>query len=308
VACVLCLLVSGKVQGQVVYETTSAYQHIQVLDRQGIRILSFDGTMETRMSLANPLLGHFAYTECFQLPWLWNRSITNVLMIGLGGGSTQRAFAHYYPQITVETVELDPVVVDVAKRFFGFKESPTQKVHVMDGRVHLRRTQEKYDTIVVDAYTKTRYGSFIPHHLATREFFELAHERLTTNGVIAYNVMGSLHGWRTDVLGAMYKTMREVFPQVYLVPLTDSINVVLIGTKSAEQLDAPALRQRATSLIREGIVKMPTFHKRLLALRTEPPANFDRSPVLTDDFAPVDGLLKAAPNSEKSPARKGPKP
>src|SRR5882757_2569361 len=78
---------------EVVFEATTPYHHIRVLDEGGVRVLSFDDSMESRMSLQNPLQGHFEYTEFFHMPWLWNTQMTNVLMVGLGGASTQRAFA-----------------------------------------------------------------------------------------------------------------------------------------------------------------------------------------------------------------------
>ena len=61
--------------------------------------------METRMALRNPLQGHFEYIDYFHMPWLWRNELTNVLMIGLGGGSVQRAYQHYYPNVKVETAE-----------------------------------------------------------------------------------------------------------------------------------------------------------------------------------------------------------
>src|SRR5688572_15116631 len=169
VAIILCAVSMGvcggrcQAQARVVFETTSPYHHIRVIDQQGLRALSFDGSMETRMSLRDPLTGHFEYTEYFHMPWLWHSNLTNVLMVGLGGGSVQRAYEHYYPQVTIETVEIDAMVVRIAKEYFGFKESERQRVHVMDGRVHLRRTGTKYDAIIMDAYVKNRYGSFIPY-------------------------------------------------------------------------------------------------------------------------------------------------
>ena len=47
----------------------------------------------------------------------------NVLMIGLGGGSAQRAFQYYYPDVAFRTVEIDPTVVRVAQEFFDVRES-----------------------------------------------------------------------------------------------------------------------------------------------------------------------------------------
>jgi len=246
------------------------------------------------MSLQDPLKGHFEYTEYFHMPWLWNGQITNVLMMGLGGASAQRAYAHYYPDIWVETVEIDPVVFKVATNYFNFKPAATQRVHISDGRVFLRRTEAKYDAIIMDAYAKNRYGSFIPYHLATKEFFQLAAERLTTNGVIAYNVIGTLQGWRADILGSIYRTMKSVFPQVYFFPATDSLNVVLVGTKSEKKVGLPTLLQKASDLIQTKRVTMPTFRSRVYAFKSEPPLSYSRSLLLADDFAPVDGLLSGA--------------
>ena len=280
---------------EVVFETTTPYHHVRVIDQQGLRTLSFDGTTETRMSLRDPFSGHFEYTEFFHMAWLWNTQLNNVLMVGLGGASAQRAFAHYYPQLSVETVEIDPVVLAVAREYFYFKESPRQRVHLEDGRIFLRRTRKQYDAILMDAYTENRYGSFLPQHLVTKEFFELARARLTTNGVLGYNVIGNLRGWRTDLLGAMYKTLRSVFPEVYLFPATESHNVVLVATQSKIPASLPMLQQRATVLLRQRRVTLPTFWTRLSAFQTAAPLTAARAPILTDDYAPVEGLLNVAP-------------
>ncbi len=278
-------------QPAVVFERTSPYHHIQVIDEFGLRTLSFDGSTETQMSLANPLQGHFEYIEYFHMPWLWNDSISNVLMIGLGGASAQRSFEHYYPKVTIETAEIDPVVRQIAREFFQLKESAKQKVHIEDGRVFLRRSRDKYDLIILDAYRKAPYGSFIPHHLATREFFELANQHLTGQGVLAYNVIGSLLGPQADILGAVYRTMKTVFPQVYLFPARQSQNIVLVGTKTSQKVAFRELFQRTSVLIQQKRVTLPTFRNRIYSFRSDPPLNANRCPILTDDYAPVDGLL-----------------
>jgi len=288
----ILLLSTASSPAPVVYEITSAHHHIRVVDEGGIRMLSFDGSMETRMSLQNPLQGHFEYTEFFHVPFLWNPLMTNVLMIGLGGGSTQRSYAHYYPHITVHSVEIDPEVVSVAREFFHVEQSPKHVVHIADGRMFLRRTREQFGAILMDAYVHTRYGGAIPHQLATKEFFELASSHLTTNGVLAYNVMGKPQAAAADVLGSMYKTLKAVFPHVYQFPARDSLNVVLIATKSPEKFNFNTIHARASGLIQTKRVTLPSFRGRLYAFRADPPANLHLCKILTDDFAPIDGLLK----------------
>ena len=212
-------------------------------------------------------------------------------MIGLGGGSTQRAFERYYPDVTIQSVEIDPVVVQVAKNYFGFRESERQQVSVADGRMYLRRSQARYDLIILDAYVQGRYGSSIPQHLATKEFFELARDHLNkTNGIVAYNVIGNIHGWRANVVGALYRTLKDGFPQVYAFPAASSQNVVLIATAAGVQADLNGLRRRAALLTQAGRITVPGFLNRLERLQAQPPPSAASSPVLTDDFAPVEGL------------------
>jgi spermidine synthase len=279
-------------RADVLFETTSAYHHIQVVDDGDMRSLCFDRTTESRMSLSNPSAGHFEYTEMFHMAWLWNGKITNVLMIGLGGASTQRAFEHDYPSVQIETAEIDPTVLRVAKEYFHFQESPRQHVFLEDGRVYLRRRTKQFDAIFVDAYGENRYGAFIPQHLLTQEFFRMAASHLSTNGVLAYNVMGKLNGWQASLLGATYKTLKSVFPQVYLFPCTSSLNVVFIATKASERTEFPLLLTRAAFLLRENRMRLPTFGLRLNAFYPGAPPATAKASLLTDDFAPVEGLLE----------------
>ena len=273
-----------------VFEQTSAYHHIRVVDDSGARTLFFDDAPESRMALGNNFTGHFEYTEYFHMPWLWNTQLTSVLMIGLGGGSTQKAFAYYYPDVAFCTVEIDPAVARVARDFFNVKEFAKQKIEISDGRVFLKRTSAQFDLIILDAYLSGRYGSSIPQHLATKEFFELARAHLTTNGVIAYNCIGTASGRYSDLIGAMYRTLKTVFPQVYLFPAKTSLNIVFVATRSTVAANLAGARWRAGQLIQSRRVTIPGFQDRVESLQTGPPASASRSPVLTDDYAPVEGL------------------
>ena len=291
---------SSSPASQLIYETTSPYHHIRVIDDNRYRFLCFDDALETRVSLQNPVQGHFEYTQFFHMPWLWNTQLTSVLMIGLGGASTQTAFAYYYPDLHVQTVEIDPNVIQVARDFFRFRESEHQKVTPADGRMFLRRTTARYDLIILDAYVRGRYGSSIPQHLATKEFLELAQQHMNpTNGVLAYNVIGTVNGWHANIVGAIYRTLKAVFPQVYLFPCRADQNVVLLATTARVNAELPALRQRGLFLVQSGRIALPEFLVLLGQFQSQPPVNSLVSPILTDDYAPVEGLSAetGAPNS-----------
>ena len=276
----------------VVFETTSPYHQIRVADHGRMRILHFNNTTQSQISLDDPLQGHFEYTEYFHMPWLWNDQIKTVLMIGLGGSSIQRAYQAHWPEVVTETVELDPKVVEVARDYFQFKTTDKTQVIVGDGRLHLRRARKSYDLIILDAYTANRYGSYIPYSLVTKEFFALCHEHLNDQGILAYNVIGSAYQRRENIVGAIYNTLKTSFAEVYMFPAVGSRNVVLLATKSPEPVTHDQLEQRLAQLLKTKEVTFPNFKVRLKRFLAKPPPSVATSKVLTDDFAPVDGLLQ----------------
>jgi spermidine synthase len=279
---------------QVVFEQTSKYHFIQVYDEDGLRTLAFNGSSESRMSLTDPLTGHFEYTEYFAMPLLWNPVLQHVLMAGLGGGSAPRAFAHYFTNTVIDAVEIDPVVIDVAKNYFHLTESLNLRLHIDDARQFLRRSTNIYDAILMDAYATTRYGSSLPPHLTTKEFFLIADSHLTANGVLAYNVIGQISGPGDKLVGALFRTMKEVFPQVYLFPARETPNVVFIATKSREHFTWAQAQDQALARLHSGMSLPPAFSVRAKQLDNDAPTNAAQSIILTDNFAPIENLMQGA--------------
>jgi spermidine synthase len=294
---------SPVIETDIVYTGTSPYHNIAVIDEDGIRTLYFDDTMESRMELKNPFAGAFEYTDYFQTIWLWKPDIKNILMLGLGGASTQKAMAHYHPEVTMETAEIDPMVADVAKKYFSYTLGDKQKLTVLDGRQFLTHTQNKYDAILMDAYTQGRYGASIPYELVTKEFFQLAKDHLAPDGVLAYNVITVLQGYNTsDIVASIYRTLKEIFPQVYVFQAQTSLNVVMVATLKKDATNLDALKKIATPLVDAKKITFPNFLDRLNNFQATPPKDYTKAPLLTDDFAPVESLSNASPGAAKPAA------
>ncbi|HYE76601.1 MAG TPA: fused MFS/spermidine synthase, partial [bacterium] len=181
----------------------------------------------------------------------------------------------------------------VAKTYFQFKPGPNTTIHTMDGRQYLKATRKKYDLILMDAYTSNPYGSFIPFHLATQEFFALAKSRLKPGGMLAYNVIGQLSGWRKNILGSVFKTMETSFPTIYMFPASSSRNVVMVGDTGTQRYTRGLLMESARALVNRGRAPMPGYVA-MVGKVYDPdarPAAYKASPILTDAYAPVNGLL-----------------
>ncbi len=278
---------------KVVYEADSLYHHIRVVDDTGKRILRFDNSMESTMNIANPYTGHFEYIDYFFQSFVLNPDIENVAMLGLGGASAPKLMQRHFPDVSVDIVEIDDMVYDVAREYFSFEPSDMVGVTIQDARVFMRKSDETYDLVVMDAYTANKYGSYIPFHLATQEFFQIVDDRLSSKGVFAINIIGQLQGERDEIVASIYRTLSTVFPNIYIFPALTTRNVVMLASKDDTFVSRTDWSAAASKLISHGATGFyPNFQLRANSYYTSEPPNWEKAQLLTDDFAPIDGLLK----------------
>jgi SAM-dependent methyltransferase len=103
-------------------------------------------------------------------------------VIGLGAGSI---IAYARKGDTFRFYEINPQVVDLARREFTFMTDSPAKIEVVlgDGRLSLEREpDQKFDVIAMDAFS----GDSIPMHLLTRQAMEIYLRHLKPDGVLAF--------------------------------------------------------------------------------------------------------------------------
>jgi spermidine synthase len=261
-----------KAEDGLLHEEESRYQFIQVLEGDdGRRSLSLnEGVAVHSVWREDEVLTGGVWDAFLALPPLLDRPLRTVAILGNAGGTTARAMGVYYPEARIDGVELDPAVSDVGFEYFGMGDNPNLTVHDADARPFLRRTDERYDLIVVDAY----HQPYVPFYLATREFFRLARERLAPGGILALNV-ASVPG-DDRLLGGIAGTLAHEFEHVSVWPAL-RFNKILLG------FDEPAVVQ-----IREDELAAPLRPLVRLLLRDLRPVTKKAERPWTDDRAPVE--------------------
>jgi spermidine synthase len=198
-----------------------------------------------------------------------------IAILGTAGGTTARAYAKYFPDTAIDAVEIDGELFDIAERYFDLRERPQLERHADDARPFLRRSEKRYDAIFVDAYRQP----YIPFYLTTREFFELARDRLAPGGVVIVNVGQPEGSVRLErVLSA---TVAEVFDHQLRDPI-ERLNTLLIASQvpvSREKLE------RAAQTLPADLRPLASA----AAARVGPPLRGGE--VYTDDRAPVEWLI-----------------
>jgi predicted membrane-bound spermidine synthase len=219
-----------------IYETESAYNYIQVLERDGFIYLRLNEGQGVH-SIYHPLiLNHRGPWEqvlvapFFNSPPVNPAQVKRVAILGLAAGTTARDISLVFGSIPIDGYEIDPVIVKVGRKYFDMNET-NLNVHVQDARVGLAASQELYDIISVDAYRPP----YIPWHLTTREFFESVFEHLSPQGVLVINVGRAPNDRRlVDALGT---TLLNVFPSIHIVDVPDSFNTIIFATHKPTRTD-----------------------------------------------------------------------
>ena len=76
----------------------------------------------------------------------------SVLLLGLGGGSVIKYLHRRYPQATVTAVEIDPVMIEIAKEHFGVGKIKNLTIINDDAVNFVKKTKEKYSLILNDCF------------------------------------------------------------------------------------------------------------------------------------------------------------
>jgi spermidine synthase len=261
--------------GVVLEEVDSTYQYARVVEEpDGERRLELNEGQAVH-SLYRPgsyLTGDY-WDEFLVLPFVSRRDAPrSVAILGNAAGTTARALGRYFPDTVVDAVEIDSELTRLGRRWFDLR-NPRMRVHHEDARPYLRRSDARYDTIMVDVYRQP----YIPFYLATREFFELARDHLRPGGIVIVNVGHPESQQELDeVIGA---TMADVFGTVLRDPVEDT-NTMIAGTDSA----ASATRLREAKLPTELRATALTAAARLAP-------RLEGGTVYTDDRAPVEWLV-----------------
>ena len=270
----------------VVFEKDTLYHKILVHDDSvnNIRTLILDNNFHSAMDLNNPERIVYEYTKFFHLGLLFVDEPNNVLFIGGGGFSAPKKFLVDYPEMIINVVEIDQEVVNVGSEFFAVPEDERLKISTNDGRIFLRNTNEKYNIIVLDAYDK----SYVPFHLMTREFNELVYDHLTEDGVFISNIITSIEGNSADLFLAEIKTMKSVFPNVYIYPVisdqqTVIQNVIVVAHKQEDSVTKFELLARKDNASVELVQAIENEYKKNIDLESYK--------ILNDNFAPVENYL-----------------
>lgn len=268
---------------KLVHSQRSLYREVLVYEGRDVRCMCF--TRECRigrqscMDLDQPNRIVMNYPQMMLAALYAKPAPSSILIIGLGGGTIPQALKQVVPNVRIDIVEIDPAVIDVAKKHFGFVEDAHVRAIAADGRVFVKRAlreRRRYDLIMLDAFDH----EYIPEHLLTREFLVEVKSLLAPNGILAANTFSSSRLYDHESV-----TYAAVFPTFFNLKKDNRVIIAASGPlPTREQLKANSERFE-DAFRRFGFnagSMLPLF-------KTKPDWNRDAR-VLTDQYSPANLL------------------
>ena len=115
---------------------------------------------------------------------LYLNNIPNkVLMIGLGGGMMANGLTFLFPNINLDIVEINPDMLEIAKKHFYFTPTGNTKTLIMDGIEFVKNSSQQYDLVIIDVFNSMD----IPKPFLTLDFAKALKSALSPGGIIAIN-------------------------------------------------------------------------------------------------------------------------
>jgi spermidine synthase len=276
----------------VLYRADSQYHRITVTEADNVRHLRFDASNQSAIDLRDGFTSVIKYPNYLDLAIAAKPDAKKVLVLGLGGGAITKRWWRDYPDMTIDSVEIDPAVIDVARRYFGLPDHPRLRIVNQDARRFVQNSTETYDIVIVDAY----YSDSLPAHLTTQEFLGEIKRRLAPDGVLAYNLIGAVSGDDSRLFRSMYRTVGTAWDHTWVFPIDISDdgltemrrNNIVLATDAPFGCDE--LMRRIADRV-GGRVKVADFPDFAADLYTGVVPQGD-VPLLTDSYAPTDSLIK----------------
>ncbi len=227
---------------------------VELSEQDGVRYLHLGSeTIQSAMRLSDPVELVLSYTRSMMGFLLFNPEPRRVVNVGLGGGSVAKWLHRHLPQAQQVVLEVEPRVIAIARQFFSVPPDDERlKILAADGAQWVAQHPGCADVILVDGYT----GRAQAGELATDEFYALAAQALTREGVLVVNLWGSDRMYDAN----LQRIERAFDGQVCLLPAEQRGNVVVFAFRRAPgETRWAVLRERALVLAERTGLEFPRF-------------------------------------------------
>lgn len=235
-----------------ILESFDSYYGLTRVMRHENHLRVFVGTIPQTAIDIETKENEIGYINYFEVPFIYNPGLKDVLMVGLAGGYTAKNLVEKYG-LRMDVVEVEPKMLELAKEYFYWKDEA--EVFFDDGR-HFLRNAGKYDVIILDI------GQVFPAwHLFTLEALREYKEHLNPEGILVFNIFSAREGEYSKLTQTLYKTLQEVFYDIIILGNPNSEkkeNQSLVFLASKKEIDKEKISKNVLTFNADKGIKLTT--------------------------------------------------
>ena len=179
---------SIEIKEKVLFQKESDFHNIFVVENSFGRFLKYHETYQAGFIKTKEYSGNLPYINYFLIPYLMNKNIKNILLIGFGSGIIINQFEKLFKNLkSIDIVDIEENIFPIAQKYFDFKISDKMEFYLQDALIFLKTTKRKYDLIVVDVAG----DEGIDERFLEDEYFSLIQKRLKKGGIFVSNLPSS---------------------------------------------------------------------------------------------------------------------
>jgi len=182
------IMEKNEIKENILNEINSDFHTISIVENNIGRFLKYDDTYQAGYINTQIYKGNLPYINYFLIPYLMNKNIHNILLVGFGSGILVNQYEKIFKKMkNIDIVDIEENIFSIANDYFDFKCSEKQNFYLQDALVYLKTTNKKYDLIIVDVAG----DEGIDERFCDIDYLKIIKSRLNNDGIFVSNMPSS---------------------------------------------------------------------------------------------------------------------
>jgi len=171
--------------------------------------------------------------EAVHFAMLQHKNPKNVLLLSGGVNGLAKEILKYDVD-SITYIEINPVLVELGKKFTTNLSSPKIRIIYEDARYFINRTKDKFDVVIIALPEPTTAQL---NRFYTLEFYKELKKILNSNAIVSFGLLSSNEYLSTEaknINSVIFNTLNKVFKNIIILPGNRNYFVASDGILSSE--------------------------------------------------------------------------
>ena len=204
-----------ELEEKILFQKETDFHSLSVVKNKIGKFIKYLDTYQAGIINSKDYKGNLPYINYFLIPYLMNKDIKNILLIGFGSGKIVNQYEKIFEKLkSIDIVDIEEYIFPIAEKYFDFKLSEKYNFYLQDAIVFLKTTKKKYDLIVVDVAG----NEGIDERFIQEDYLKLVKSKLTKKGIFISNLPSSrdILNKKNKLILELIKKYKEIYTFVIL--------------------------------------------------------------------------------------------